>query len=283
MRTVETIEDAVAAAAELRKNGATLALVPTMGNLHQGHLTLVREARKLADHTAVSIFVNPLQFNNREDLRTYPRTPEADLALLEAEGADLVFLPRPEIMYPQGLESHTTVFVPGLSDMLEGALRPGHFRGVTTVVCKLFNIFRPDCAMFGLKDFQQVAVLKKMVRDMCLGVRIVEVPIVRDEGGLALSSRNGLLSEEEKIRARKISQRMFAVRDAILAGRRDYDALAAEAVADLNQVEGFATDSVDIVNADTLEKAAPDTRRVAVLMAVKVGPTRLIDSVAFDL
>ncbi len=283
MRTVETIEDAVAAAAELRKNGATLALVPTMGNLHQGHLTLVREARKLADHTAVSIFVNPLQFNNREDLRTYPRTPEADLALLEAEGADLVFLPRPEIMYPQGLESHTTVFVPGLSDMLEGALRPGHFRGVTTVVCKLFNIFRPDCAMFGLKDFQQVAVLKKMVRDMCLGVRIVEVPIVRDEGGLALSSRNGLLSEEEKIRARKISQRMFAVRDAILAGRRDYDALAAEAAADLNQVEGFATDSVDIVNADTLEKAAPDTRRVAVLMAVKVGPTRLIDSVAFDL
>ncbi|MBQ8706930.1 MAG: pantoate--beta-alanine ligase [Succinivibrionaceae bacterium] len=282
MIVASEIQQAASAAADLRAAG-TLALVPTMGNLHEGHLTLVRAARKNARSVAVSIFVNPLQFNNPKDLETYPRTLDADLAKLEGEGVDLVFTPTAEIMYPEGMENHTSVFVPGLSDMLEGALRPGHFRGVTTVVSKLFNIFRPDCAMFGLKDFQQVAVLKKMVRDMAIGVKIIEVPIVRDQSGLALSSRNSLLSEEERRRACLISREMNAIREEILSGNRDFAAVVSAARARIDGNEGFRTDAIDIVDALTLKPVDEHTLRAAVLMAVYLGKVRLIDSVAFDL
>ncbi len=283
MKIVQNIQQAVDAANELKKNGATLALVPTMGNLHDGHLALVREAARHADHVAVSIFVNPLQFNNQNDLKTYPRTLDADLDKLEQAGVDLVFTPLPEIMYPDGMNEHTFVFVPGLSDMLEGALRPGHFKGVTTVVTKLFNIFRPDCAMFGQKDFQQVAVLKKMVKDMAMQIKLVEVPIVRNEKGLALSSRNGLLSAEEKEKAPLIYKQMMRIRDSIVSGRRDFDALIKESRAEIDSNEGFRTDSIDIVDAESLRPVTGLTARAAVLMAVYLGTTRLIDSVSFDL
>ena len=283
MKIVQNIQQAVEAANGLKQNGATLALVPTMGNLHEGHLTLVREAAKHADHVAVSIFVNPLQFNNPKDLKTYPRTLDADLAKLEQAGVDLVFTPTPEIMYPDGMDAHKFVFVPGLSDMLEGALRPGHFKGVTTVVTKLFNIFRPDCAMFGQKDFQQVAVLKKMVRDMAMQIKLIEVPIVRNENGLALSSRNGLLTSEERDRASLICRQMMQIRDQIIAGRRDFRVLTEEAGVAIDANDGFRTDSIDIVDADTLKPVSEQTTRIAVLMAVYLGTTRLIDSVSFDL
>jgi pantoate--beta-alanine ligase len=283
MKIVQNIQQAVEAANGLKKSGATLALVPTMGNLHEGHLTLVREAAKHADHVAVSIFVNPLQFNNPKDLKTYPRTLDADLTKLEQAGVDLVFTPTPEIMYPDGMDAHTFVFVPGLSDMLEGALRPGHFKGVTTVVTKLFNIFRPDFAMFGQKDFQQVAVLKKMVRDMAMQIKLVEVPIVRDENGLALSSRNGLLTSEERERAPLICRQMMQIRDQIISGRRDFRELTEEAGEAIDANDGFRTDSIDIVDADTLKPVSEQTSRIAVLMAVYLGTTRLIDSVSFDL
>ncbi len=282
MKIVKSIAEALLAAQELKENGATLALVPTMGNLHEGHLTLVRRAKQMAEHVAVSIFVNPLQFNNQNDLKTYPRTLEADLAKLEAEGVDVVFTPTPEIIYPNGMENHTTVFVPGLSDILEGAKRPGHFRGVTTIVCKLFNIFRPNFAMFGQKDFQQVAVLRKMVADLVIPVALVEVPIVRNEQGLALSSRNSLLTEDERSRACLIHAKMEQIKDEILGGNRDFAKLIATSCAQLDQNEGFKTDSIDIVDALRLTPASETTTNIAILMAVYVGKTRLIDSLSFD-
>ena len=167
------------------REGRAIAFVPTMGNLHQGHLTLVEEARRHGDKVVVSIFVNPLQFDKAEDLANYPRTLEQDCAALEAAGVDLVFTPTPEIMYPQGLASQTFVEVPGISSLLEGALRPGHFRGVSTVVTKLFNLVQPNVACFGEKDYQQLALIRKMVADMAMPIEIVGVPTVRAEDGLA--------------------------------------------------------------------------------------------------
>ena len=181
-----------------RREGLTIAFVPTMGNLHQGHMTLVKEAHHHADKVVTSIFVNPMQFDKAEDLANYPRTLEQDCAALETVRVDMVFTPTPEIMYPQGLASHTFVEVPGLSGLLEGALRPGHFRGVSTVVTKLFNLVQPDVACFGQKDYQQLALIRKMVADMAMPIQIVGVPTVRAEDGLALSSRNGYLTAAER-------------------------------------------------------------------------------------
>jgi len=190
------------------REGRAIAFVPTMGNLHQGHLTLVEEARRHGDKVVVSIFVNPLQFDKAEDLANYPRTLEQDCAALEAAGVDMVFTPTPEIMYPQGLASQTFVEVPGLSSLLEGALRPGHFRGVSTVVTKLFNLVQPDVACFGQKDYQQLALIRKMVADMAMPIEIVGVPTVRAEDGLALSSRNGYLTAAERALAPELARTM---------------------------------------------------------------------------
>lgn len=282
MIITKDIPSAVDAVNQLKKQNATIALVPTMGNLHEGHLTLVREAKKIADKVAVSVFVNPLQFNNADDLKNYPRTLDQDLAKLEQENVDLVFTPTPQTMYPNGMENQTTVFVPHISDKLEGKLRPGHFKGVSTVVNKLFNIVRPDFAMFGQKDFQQVAMLKQMVDDMAIQVKIVTVPIVRDSEGLALSSRNGLLTAENKTKAHLLHKEISGLAKAIKEGNRDFEQLKASARRSLDST-GFKTDSIDIVDAVTLDTITGQTRTAVILVSAYLGTPRLIDNITVEL
>ncbi|MFM5837280.1 pantoate--beta-alanine ligase [Aeromonas rivipollensis] len=260
-----------------RREGRAIAFVPTMGNLHQGHLTLVDEARSHGDKVVVSIFVNPLQFDKAEDLANYPRTLEQDCAALQAAGVDLVFTPTPELMYPQGLASQTFVEVPGLSSLLEGALRPGHFRGVSTVVTKLFNLVQPDVACFGQKDYQQLALIRKMVADMAMPVEIVGVPTVRAEDGLALSSRNGYLTAAERALAPELARTMNWIAEQIEAGNNHLPSLVAQASQRLDNV-GFKTDAIDIVDADTLESSTAASKRLVILMAAYLGKARLIDN-----
>ena len=220
-----------------RRDGRRIAFVPTMGNLHEGHLTLVRKAREHADLVVVSIFVNPMQFERTDDLNNYPRTLDDDLSKLNAEGVDLVFTPTPEIIYPEGLDKQTFVEVPGLSHMLEGASRPGHFRGVSTIVTKLFNIVQPDVACFGEKDYQQLAVIKKMVTDLALDIEVIGVPTVRELDGLAMSSRNGLLSSlSERQRAPVLARTMRWIGSQIRGGRDDFASLIEDA-SDLSYVQ----------------------------------------------
>ncbi len=259
------------------REGRAIAFVPTMGNLHQGHLTLVEEARRHGDKVVVSIFVNPLQFDKAEDLANYPRTLEQDCAALEAAGVDLVFTPTPEIMYPQGLASQTFVEVPGLSSLLEGALRPGHFRGVSTVVTKLFNLVQPNVACFGEKDYQQLALIRKMVADMAMPIEIVGVPTVRAEDGLALSSRNGYLTAAERAIAPELARTMNWIAGQIEAGNSHLPSLVAQASQRLDNA-GFRTDAIDIVDADTLESASAESQRLVILMAAYLGKARLIDN-----
>lgn len=282
MFVTDSIEKAAEAASSYAKNGKTIALVPTMGNLHDGHMTLVRKAKETADIVAVSVFVNPLQFNNKKDLETYPRTLEADLEKLRAEGVDIAFTPTPETMYPNGQEGHTFVEVPGLSEALEGASRPGHFRGVTTVVCKLMNIFRPDYAMFGQKDFQQVAVLQKMVSDMAIQTKLVIVPIVRAENGLALSSRNGLLTKENLEKAPQLHSVMTEMGKEIESGSRDFDGLVRKYADKLDSL-GFQTDRIDVVDAANLDPVCDTTESIAILAAAYLGVPRLIDNVVIKI
>lgn len=259
------------------REGRAIAFVPTMGNLHQGHLTLVEEARRHGDKVVVSIFVNPLQFDKAEDLANYPRTLEQDCAALEAAGVDLVFTPTPEIMYPQGLASQTFVEVPGISSLLEGALRPGHFRGVSTVVTKLFNLVQPNVACFGEKDYQQLALIRKMVADMAMPIEIVGVPTVRAEDGLALSSRNGYLTAAERAIAPELAHTMNWIAGQIEAGNSHLPSLVAQASQRLDNA-GFRTDAIDIVDADTLESASAESQRLVILMAAYLGKARLIDN-----
>ena len=260
-----------------RREGRAIAFVPTMGNLHQGHLTLVDEARSRGDKVVVSIFVNPLQFDKAEDLANYPRTLEQDCAALQAAGVDLVFTPTPELMYPHGLASQTFVEVPGLSSLLEGALRPGHFRGVSTVVTKLFNLVQPDVACFGQKDYQQLALIRKMVADMAIPVEIVGVPTVRAEDGLALSSRNGYLTAAERALAPELARTMNWIAEQIEAGNHHLPSLVAQASQRLDNA-GFRTDAIDIVDADTLESSSAASKRLVILMAAYLGKARLIDN-----
>ena len=259
------------------REGRAIAFVPTMGNLHQGHLTLVEEARRHGDKVVVSIFVNPLQFDKAEDLANYPRTLEQDCAALEAAGVDLVFTPTPEIMYPQGLASQTFVEVPGISSLLEGALRPGHFRGVSTVVTKLFNLVQPNVACFGEKDYQQLALIRKMVADMAMPIEIVGVPTVRAEDGLALSSRNGYLTAAERAIAPELARTMNWIAEQIEAGNSHLPSLVAQASQRLDNA-GSRTDAIDIVDADTLESASAESQRLVILMAAYLGKARLIDN-----
>lgn len=260
-----------------RRAGERIAFVPTMGNLHQGHLTLVAEARRHADRVVVSIFVNPMQFDRAEDLANYPRTLEQDCAALRGAGVDLVFTPTPEIMYPEGLASQTFVEVPGLSALLEGALRPGHFRGVSTVVTKLFNLVQPDVACFGQKDFQQLALLRKMVEDMAMPIEIIGVPTVRAHDGLALSSRNGYLTAAERVVAPTLANVMHTLADRLASGERDLDLLVRDAAHQLDSA-GFRTDAIDIVDARTLLPLSEQSREAVILMAAFLGKARLIDN-----
>ncbi|WP_457676970.1 pantoate--beta-alanine ligase [Thiolapillus sp.] len=259
-----------------------VALVPTMGNLHEGHLTLVRHARQVADAVVVSIFVNPLQFDREEDLQAYPRTLERDMALLEAEGVDLVFTPAVEAVYPESMDSHTRVEVPGLSDIFCGASRPGHFVGVATIVCKLFNMVQPHCAVFGKKDFQQLLIIRRMVRDLAMPVEIIGVDTVREADGLAMSSRNNYLDEAERARAPALYAALKRTADALRQGRRDYAALEAEATRMIAEA-GLKPDYLGIRRAGDLAEPGEGDTSLVILGAAWLGLARLIDNLEVEL
>ena len=283
MLVTEQIDALRAVIREHRQQGKRIAFVPTMGNLHNGHLTLVREAKNHADVVIVSIFVNPMQFDRAEDLVNYPRTLSDDCALLEQEGVTAVFTPTPAIMYPQGLETQTFVEVPEISYLLEGAMRPGHFRGVSTVVTKLFNIEQPDVACFGQKDYQQLALIRKMVRDMTMPIEIIGVPTVRAEDGLALSSRNGYLTAEERLIAPTLAKVMGWIGEQLPARQTAIPALITEAADKLNSA-GFRTDAIDIVDAETLLPLSGQSTEAVILMAAWLGNrARLIDNLVVNL
>ena len=273
-RTIKLLRESVTA---LKSDGGTLALVPTMGALHEGHLALVARAKEEADHVAASIFVNPAQFGEGEDFDAYPRTEERDRELLEAAGCDLLWAPSPSEVYPDGYA--TTVSVTGVSEGLCGGARPGHFDGVATVVAKLFNQVAPDVALFGEKDYQQLAVIRRMVRDLDFDIRIVGVPTVREADGLALSSRNRYLSEDERAAAVALPDAMGEAAEAI-AGGADVGATLIDAKAKLFEA-GFSTvDYIELRDAETLEPMAMLDRPARMLAAARIGTTRLIDNIA---
>jgi pantoate--beta-alanine ligase len=265
-----------------RRKGNRIGFVPTMGNLHEGHLQLVRKAREVCDVVVVSIFVNPMQFGPNEDLDAYPRTLTADKEKLFAEGVHALFTPTPEEMYPEGLGQQTSVSVPELSDTLCGASRPGHFAGVATVVTKLFNIVQPDVAVFGEKDFQQLSVIRKMVRDLCLPIEIIGAPTARAADGLALSSRNGYLTAEQRRRAPLLNQILQECREAIACGFDNYRELETHSLTKLSEA-GFEPDYFAIRDAHTLEDISENTEEVAILAAAHLGKPRLIDNVRLAL
>ncbi|HYR11020.1 MAG TPA: pantoate--beta-alanine ligase [Longimicrobium sp.] len=275
-RLVHTIGEVRGAVREVRANGGTVALVPTMGYLHEGHMSLVDRARELADWVAMSIFVNPMQFGPKEDLARYPRDLERDLEMARARGVDLVFAPEVEEMYPHG-EPQVSVVPGALAERMEGAIRPGHFRGVLTVVAKLFGIFQPDVAVFGQKDFQQAALIRRMALDLDQGVRVEVAQTVREPDGLAMSSRNVYLSEEERERARALSRGLERSRALFAAGERDAEALRAS-LWNAMSVPGVEPGYAEVVDPLTLEPVAQAAPGAVLLVAARVGRTRLIDN-----
>ncbi len=281
MKTETTIAGLRAALKAARKAGKSVAFVPTMGNLHEGHITLVKKAKQRADIVVVSIFVNPTQFGVNEDFDKYPRTLAADSALLAEAHCDLVFAPSAQEMYPDGRSQNTSVSVSGITEVLCGSSRPGHFTGVATVVSKLFNIVQPDMALFGEKDYQQLAVIRRFAKELCFPIEIVGVATVRAEDGLALSSRNGFLSADERKLAPQIFQTLNNLRGAIESGQRDYAMLAAAGNGHLEKC-GFTPDYLEIRRQD-LDPAGADDKALVILVAAKLGATRLIDNLAFEL
>jgi pantoate--beta-alanine ligase len=281
MKTETTIAGLRAALKAARKAGKSVAFVPTMGNLHSGHITLVKKAKQRADIVVVSIFVNPTQFGVNEDFDKYPRTLAADSSLLAEAQCDLVFAPSAAEMYPDGRSQNTTVSVSGITEVLCGKSRPGHFTGVATVVSKLFNVVQPDMALFGEKDYQQLAVIRRFAKELCFPIEIVGVPTVRAEDGLALSSRNGFLSEDERKLAPQIYQTLCNLRGAIENGQRDYAMLAAAGNGHLEKC-GFVPDYLEIRRQD-LDPAGADDKALVILVAAKLGATRLIDNLTFEL
>ncbi len=266
-----------AASRGARGAGKRLGLVPTMGALHEGHLSLVRAARGSSDVVAASIFVNPTQFGPNEDLAKYPRSFERDCELLEREGVDWVFAPSVEEMYPHG--AVTWVTVEGLSDKLDGRSRPGHFRGVATIVAKLFHAVEPDVAFFGQKDAAQVAVIRRLVRDLSLPVEIVVCPIVREPDGLAMSSRNAYLDREQRKRAPALHRALMRVKKLAEAGERKAELLIEAAREEIGQESWVTVDYFEIVDPETLDPVADVSRGALVAVAAYVGTTRLIDNV----
>lgn len=260
-----------------RQEGKRVALVPTMGNLHEGHLTLVEEAKARADIVVVSVFVNPMQFDRPDDLARYPRTLQEDCEKLTRLGVDLVFAPSEKEIYPKGLEQQTYVDVPSLSTMLEGASRPGHFRGVSTIVSKLFNLIQPDIACFGEKDFQQLALIRKMVADLSFDIDIVGVPIVRGQDGLALSSRNGYLTPDERRLAPRLYNIMSHLATQLENGERNIDELLEQTAGRLREA-GLQPDELFVRDADTLQDVNVDTQTAVILVSAWLGKARLIDN-----
>ncbi|MCP5151004.1 MAG: pantoate--beta-alanine ligase [Ectothiorhodospiraceae bacterium] len=261
-----------------RRAGRSIGLVPTMGNLHAGHAELVRVVRARCDVVVVTIFVNPFQFGQNEDFDTYPRTFDADCALLGGLGTDFVYNPTVADVYPRGLGENTRVEVPGLGDILCGGVRPGFFRGVATVVNILFNIVQPDVAAFGEKDYQQLLVIRRMVEDLAMPIEVVGVPTVREADGLAMSSRNGYLSTDERARASLLNRVLSELRDALRAGDRDVPGLTRVAVDRLGKA-GFRPEYVEVRRARDLGSPTGDGEPLIVLGAAWLGAARLIDNV----
>ncbi|MBB6341589.1 pantoate--beta-alanine ligase [Pseudomonas fluvialis] len=280
MNTVKTVRELRAAIARARAEGKRIGFVPTMGNLHSGHVALVEKASQRADFVVASIFVNPLQFGPNEDLAKYPRTLAADQEKLVSAGCHLLFAPTPEEMYPQGMDDQTRISVPVVSEGLCGGSRPGHFEGVATVVTKLFNMVQPDLAIFGEKDFQQLAVIRKLVRDLNLPVQIFGEPTVRADDGLALSSRNGYLSAEQRQVAPQLFATLKDMADSICGGRDDFSRLTLDGLKHLEKA-GFRPDYLEIREAGSLRPAQAGDKELVILVAAYLGTTRLIDNLAF--
>ena len=282
MKKIQTVNKMRSLIATWREAGDTVALVPTMGNLHKGHLSLVSLAAQHADHVVVSIFVNPTQFGPGEDFDRYPRTLEIDARKLSRVRVDALFTPTVDEIYPHGIGQATIVTVPGLSDDLCGQSRPGHFSGVTSVVSRLFNICLPDVAVFGQKDYQQLMVLQRMVEDLHLPIRLVKGLTEREPNGLAMSSRNNFLDAGQRATATVIYRSLEKLAEDLRAGRRDYSALEAAAAANI-QAAGMEPDYVAVRNAESL--AIPDSRskRLVILAAARLAGVRLIDNLLLDL
>lgn len=282
MNTVKTVRELRAAVARARSEGKRIALVPTMGNLHAGHAALVTKASQRADFVVASIFVNPLQFGPSEDLDKYPRTLAADQEKLLNAGCHLLFAPTVEEMYPDGMEGQTRLHVTGVSEGLCGGSRPGHFDGVATVVCKLFNMVQPDMALFGEKDFQQLAVIRKLVRDLNLPIQIFGEPTVRAEDGLALSSRNGYLTEEQRAVAPVLQRTLKQLAERIRQGERDFPALLSEGSQQI-EAAGLRIDYLEARESAGLRPATAQDHQLVILVAAFLGTTRLIDNLAFHI
>ncbi|MCU7817511.1 MAG: pantoate--beta-alanine ligase [gamma proteobacterium symbiont of Lucinoma myriamae] len=288
MQIIHTISELRQTVSSFKQAGKIIGFVPTMGNLHTGHLQLVEMALSQADIAICSIFVNPLQFGEGEDFAQYPRTLQVDAEKLQQVGCDIIFAPAVAEMYPDieldgqaQSQVQSQVIVPGISDILEGAARPGHFTGVATVVAKLFNMVQPDKAVFGAKDYQQLQVIKQFVSDLCFPIEIISHPIVRENNGLALSSRNGYLSEAQKQQASAIYQTLQDLSQQIIAGARNYEKLEQQAVVHLN-AQGFVTDYISIRAAD-LSSATSSHKNLVILAASYLGTTRLLDNIQIEL
>ena len=278
MRTLNRIADLRALVQGWRMAGETIAFVPTMGNLHAGHASLLAAAHHHGRRVVASVFVNPLQFGPTEDYAAYPRTPDEDAALLAAQGVDALLLPTVEEMYPRGIVTSTVVDVPGISDILCGAFRPGHFRGVATVVVKLLNLVQPDTAIFGEKDYQQLTIIRRAVEDLCLPVRIIGAPTVRAGDGLALSSRNRYLDDGERAIAPELYRALDHARQRLMAGETDITSIEIEGLESLRAV-GFRPDYFEIRTAGTLDRPQGREVGVVVLAAARLRRARLIDNV----
>lgn len=282
MQTINQITALRAQISDWKKQGLTIGFVPTMGNLHQGHLSLVEAAKAQADKIVVSIFVNPMQFGQNEDLDAYPRTLTDDSQALQALDVDLLFTPTPDIIYPKGLAKQTWVEVPELSNLYCGDSRPGHFQGVTTIVNKLFNLVQPDVACFGEKDFQQLALIKIMVEDLSIPVTVIGVPTVREKSGLAKSSRNGYLSAKEKQQAAVIYQTLSQLKTELEQGNKNFEQLSEQAQQKV-KAAGLMPDYLRVLNRDTLQAATQNTRAFVIIAAAYLGKTRLIDNIQVEL
>ena len=278
METVTTIAAVRERVGAWRREGLRVAFVPTMGNLHPGHVSLIEAARRHGQRFVASIFVNPMQFGPNEDFAHYPRTPRLDERMLAAAGCDLMFMPDVAEVYPNGSERATRVEVPGLSRILCGEFRPGHFEGVSTVVAKLFHIVEPDVAVFGEKDFQQLAIIRRMVDDLCMPVQIVGAPTVRDADGLALSSRNQYLTVEERKLAPRIHATLSVIARRLEAGDSDFASMERFGIQTL-EAAGFRPDYFAIRQAQDLSAPRPGSPHLVVLTAARLGKARLIDNV----
>ena len=277
METVTTIAAVREHVRRWRGEGQRVAFVPTMGNLHAGHVSLIELARRHGDRFIASIFVNPMQFGPNEDFAHYPRTPAQDARMLADAGCDLMFMPDVAEIYPHGSERATRVDVPGLSSILDGEFRPGHFEGVATVVAKLFHIVEPDIAVFGEKDFQQLTIIRRMVEDLCMPITIVAAPTVREPDGLAMSSRNQYLTDEERCTSPVIHRTLLATVERLRAGDRDLAAIERVGLEALEQA-GLRPDYFAVRRADDLGNPDANTRHMVVLVAARLGRARLIDN-----